>query len=353
MKTTRKSQRLAAHNRGILAFLHGTRRKEPRRASQTPRPPPSAPAGLAPRRRWRVAVAENSKIEWTDHTFNPWLGCTKISPACDHCYAEGWAKRTGSPELWNGQRRRTSTAYWGQPIVWNRKAMGRERRKVFCASLADVFDNQAPDEWRRDLFKLIRDCTHLDWLLLTKRPQNAWGTIQDAIGAFDQNMPWPWPHVWIGTTVENQAEADRRIPHLLAVPAKKRFLSCEPLLGPVDLTKIEMLGGDATLDAINPVSDADLWRDQWDPNVTGTTLEDAIEGFRDFGGTYPPSDKPHPTINWVIAGGESGSGARPMHLDWARSLRDQCQAAGVPFFFKQMMKKAPIPDEFMVREFPQ
>lgn len=231
-------------------------------------------------------MGADTAIEWCDHTFNPWLGCTKVSPACDHCYAEGWAKRTGQAALWQGERRRTSAANWRQPLRWNQvaKALG-VRRRVFCASLADVFDNQVPEEWREDLWRLIIDTPHLDWLLLTKRPQmiarflpNAWG--RDGL-----------PNVWLGTTVENQEEAERRIPNLLAVPARLRFLSCEPLLGPVKFYPpwISTSGG---------------WRHE-------------------------------ARIGWVIAGGESGRGARPPRIEWVRSLRDQCAEARVPFFFKQ------------------
>lgn len=220
-------------------------------------------------------MAENSAIEWTDHTFNPWLGCTKISPACDHCYAEGWAKRTGQAALWQGERRRTSEANWREPLKWNKKA--REfatRYRVFCASLADVFDNQVPQEWRRDLWALIAATPSLDWLLLTKRPQN-----------IDRMLPhaWNcgWPNVWLGTTVESRDEMLKRAHHLAAIPAAVRFWSCEPLLGDI--------------------------------------------------GAIPAEIMP----DWVITGGESGPGARPMHPDWVRSLRDKCAAASVPFFFKQ------------------
>jgi protein gp37 len=150
-------------------------------------------------------MAETSKIEWTDATFNPWVGCTKISPACDHCYAEGWAKRAGNPELWQGERRRTSVANWRMPVKLNAKAMAEgRRRRVFCASLADVFDNQVPAEWRADLWALIRATPMLDWQLLTKRPQN----IARMLPA---NWGKGWPNVWLGTTVENQTEANRRI----------------------------------------------------------------------------------------------------------------------------------------------
>jgi len=220
-------------------------------------------------------MAENSKIEWTDHTFNPWTGCTKVSAACDHCYAEAWSKRSGHVE-WgpHGTRRRTKT--WGGPVKWNKALEGTGRReKVFCASLADVFDNHKSIErkWRDDLFALIRSTPNLNWLLLTKRPQNIPRFVPDDWGD-------GYPNVWLGTTAENQEEFDRRWSHLRAVSTKIRFFSFEPLLGPIEL--------------------------------------------RSAG-----------SLDWAIVGGESGPGARPMHPDWARSLRDQCKAVGVRFLFKQ------------------
>lgn len=262
-------------------------------------------------------MAETTGIEWADHTFNPWIGCTKVSPACDHCYAEDWARRhRPKAGLWQGSRQRTTPDYWKQPLKWNREAAafraahGRAPM-VFCASLADVFDNQVPDEWRRDLWALIEATPDLIWLLLTKRPQN-----------IAKMVPWPialcepWPNVWFGTTVENQAEADRRIPHLLSVPAAKRFLSCEPLLGPVDLT----LDGLVCLACPHCAEEGYT---EWD---TGAYVCGRCEstGKGDEWG-----------IDWVISGGESGREARPSHPDWFRKLRDQCAAAGVPFLFKQ------------------
>lgn len=241
-------------------------------------------------------MAENSAIEWTDHTFNPWTGCTKVSPACDHCYAEGWAKRSGHVK-WgpHGARRRTKSGNWNGPLKWNAEARAKGTRfRVFCASLADVFDNHKSidAEWRKDLYDLIERTPHLDWLLLTKRPQN----IKMFAPATWLHDNWP-AHVWIGTTVENQEEAERRIPYLLSIPAKVRFLSCEPLLGPVNLVTVPH--GHAK--AIN-------------------------------------------YIDWIIVGGESGPGARPMHPAWARGLRDQCAAAGVPFFMKQWGQYLPVYD---------
>lgn len=251
-------------------------------------------------------------IEWADYTFNPWLGCEKLSPACDHCYAETWAKRAGWPELWQGDRRRTTAANWQQPLVWNRKAERLGKRfRVFCASLADVFDNQVPTRWRDDLWHRIEQTPHLDWLLLTKRPQNIAKMLPDPRSG---TKPWAggWPNVWLGTTVENQDEADRRIPHLLAVPAQVRFLSCEPLLGPVDLTNITAAvpGGP----------------EQWNC-LDRTEAAEAEPGA------------PNTVIDWVIVGGESGPRARPLRAEWVRSLVQQCNAAGVACFVKQMGRK--------------
>ena len=248
-------------------------------------------------------MAENSKIEWTDHTFNPWEGCQKVGPGCDHCYAETRNARFGGGVAVNwgpaAPRRRTSAANWQQPLKWNAQAEREGRRfRVFCASLADVFDNQVPPVWRADLFKLIGDTPHLDWLLLTKRIGNVGNMI-----SFDwQDCGCP-PNVWIGATVVNQQEADRDIPKLLAVPARVRFLSIEPMLGPIDLL------------------------------ATGDTLC-RCDACMSMAQRHPESPGLQ-RIDWVICGGESGHRARPMRAEWAQSLRDQCAAAGVPFLFKQ------------------
>lgn len=255
-------------------------------------------------------MAENSKIEWTHHTFNPWIGCQKVGPGCDHCYAEAMMDtRLGRVE-WgpHAARSRTSPSYWRKPLAWNAaaKAAG-QRHRVFCASLADVFDNHASilPEWRDDLWSLISATPHLDWMMLTKRP----GNIANMLPVpFDFEKQYP--NVWLGCTVVNQAEADRDIPKLLAVPAAVRFLSMEPLLGPVDLT-------------------AHLWgRAEPCPGCPRDADCDCGALPRHMLGEEPD-------IALVIVGGESGPGARPMHPDLARSLRDQCVAAGVPFFFKQ------------------
>lgn len=255
-------------------------------------------------------MAENSKISWTHHTFNPWEGCQKVSSGCDHCYAEARNARFSHGIAVNfgvdAPRRRTSEANWKLPLKWNKQArMKGLRYKVFCASLADVFDNAVPEQWRFDLFKLIEQTPHLDWLLLTKRIGNATAMLEKTIRALTAGREgWAdnyFPNVWIGATIVNQEEADRDIPKLMQVRAAKRFLSMEPLLGAVDLSQ--------WLDIIQD-EDGAPW------------------GRRNIGHL-------HDMLDWVIVGGESGPRARPMHPDWATSLRDQCKAAGVPFFFKQ------------------
>lgn len=230
-------------------------------------------------------MGQNSKIEWTHHTFNPWWGCVKVSPACKHCYAEAWSNRLGL-DLWGNTGRRTfSDSHWREPLRWNREAAeAGERRRVFCASMSDVFEDRRDlDVWREQLWKLIAETPALDWLLLTKRPE-----------AITDLAPWKkrWPaNVWLGTTIEDQEWAETRLPHLLRHPAALHFVSCEPLLGPLDITPWLV------------------------PGKTGRAKRYAID--------------------WVIAGGESGAKARPMHPGWAESLRDQCCEASVAFHFKQ------------------
>lgn len=252
---------------------------------------------------------ENSNIEWTDHTFNPWMGCAKVSDGCKNCYAETLMDKRYGKVKWGpqGQRVRTSAANWKKPLKWNREAAAAGKRaRVFCASLADVFEDKPDqpemDEWREDLFDLIELTPNLDWLLLTKRPENVmkmlpreWQPYSDW-GGMVRN-------VWIGTSVENQEQADTRIPALLTIPAAVRFLSMEPLLGKVELSMIDGV-------------------------------------FYDGGMPFPWQRLEEPGINWVIVGGESGPNARPMHPDWARKIQVECQLAGVPFLFKQWGKHA-------------
>ncbi len=314
-----------------------------------------------------------TSIEWADYTFNPWIGCTKVSPGCANCYAEARDKRfypqgeCGEAFHWGSghPRQRTGAANWKLPLKWNKEAEGRVacacgfneryvtfpgtcpkckeagtvysvRPRVFCGSLCDWLDDEVPIEWLADLLVLIHSAPNLDWLLLSKRPENWTRRINAANNALlERWLKHPnievgncsvwltrWTHgrrndafgrpptnVWIGATVENQEMADKRIPELLEIPAKLRFLSCEPLLGEVDL----------------PVF----------ANPTGGSIG----------------------IDWVVCGGESGKGARPMHPDWVRSLRDQCEAAEVPFFFKQMDGKhkelKDFPEDLRIRSFPK
>jgi len=212
-------------------------------------------------------MGENSKIEWTDHSFNPWIGCSKVSPGCAHCYAEAINTRMKWAE-WKagGKRFRNSERYRRRPYQWNlRAAVKRER--VFCASMADWLDPDTPPEWRTDLIDLISKTPNLDWLLLTKRIERF----------FDFEIELP-KNVWLGVTAENQETWNQRLPVLLSIPATVHFVSAEPLLGQIKM------------------------------------------------GEFRP--------DWLIAGGESGPGARPMESAWIKNLRDECDARTV-FFFKQ------------------
>ena len=242
-------------------------------------------------------MGETTDIEWSDCSFSPWEGCAKVSEACKNCYAEArdaWLHPTlpkdkrpsgehAKPTHWGADapRRFHGDDYWKQPLTWNRKA-GKTgiRPRVFCASLADVFEDRRDlDVHRERLWKLVEATTNLDWLLLTKRPENV-----------RSMAPWgrEWPsNVGLGTTAENQQRLDERLPPLVEHPAVVRFLSIEPLLGALNLRP---------------------WLAQ---------------------------------IDWVIVGGETGHGARPTHIDWARQVRDQCVEAGIPFFFKQWGNFAP------------
>jgi protein gp37 len=239
-------------------------------------------------------------ISWTDHTFNPWWGCQRVSPGCEHCYAETLAVTRRKLPVWGPpsttERKRIASGLKDLP-KWNAAAKrDGVRRRVFCASMADVFEAHpqvAP--WRAEALDLLAQCDGLDVQLLTKRPENIRGMVPTA---------WltSWPaHVWIGTTVEDQRRANERIPHLLRVPAAVRFLSMEPLLEAVDL-----------VDALS-VTDASGESSGPRCNADGS-----------------------PALSWVIVGGESGTGARPFGLAWARSIVGQCDEAGVPVFVKQM-----------------
>jgi protein gp37 len=236
-------------------------------------------------------MAENSKIEWTTHTFNPWIGCTKVSPACDDCYAEALAGRYGWAKWGAGEvRHRTSASNWRNPLAWDRKAQAAGVRPfVFCASLADIFDNEVDPQWRGDLFRLIGSTTNLVWLLLTKRI----GNVRKMVDVMPRNVA-------VGATMANPEEYDRDRMKLLDVKREFQpeftFASIEPMLGPV------------ILDCNAP--------------------------------------------DWIICGGESGRSPREMDPQWARDLRDGARRFNRKFFMKQMTGKKPIPADLLIRQFP-
>lgn len=258
-------------------------------------------------------MGETTAIAWTSHSFNTHWGCERVSPGCQNCYAETFAKRTGN-DVWgkNNTRRFFGDKHWNEPLKWDRDAaVAGKPGLVFCASMGDVFEARDDlDDIRVRLWDLIAHTPHLIWQLLTKRPQNVLGMVP---AAWLTSWTGIWPeNVWIGTTVEDQTRADERIPLLLGIPAKVRFLSCEPLLGPVDIS----LG--------YPFTDIGL---------------------------------DEPDIQWVIVGGESGPKHRPMKLDHARRLVAQAQAFGIPTFFKQVGGRTPTAggdmlDGHVIKQFP-
>ena len=218
-----------------------------------------------------------SKISWTDHTFNPWIGCTKVSAGCKFCYAEALADHRYHWAKWGpkGARRRTSEASWRKPVAWNKAAASLGiRYRVFCASLADVFDERAPIQARADLWRMIADTPHLDWQLLTKRPQNIKAMLPSDWGPGYRN-------VWLGCTTEDQENFDARWAILSGLPAALHFVSYEPAVGPLSIAK-------------HP-----RWPD------------------------------------WLIWGGESGAHARLMQAQWARAVTSECYQRGIPVFGKQ------------------
>ena len=228
-------------------------------------------------------MGANSKIEWCNHTFNPWIGCMKVSPACDHCYAEALMDHRYGKVTWGGPRKRTSPSNWHQPIRWNKAAeKSGKRATVFCLSLGDIWDKEVPQQWRADLFDLMDKTPWLIWLLLSKRIGNAIRHCYDLGRGLPANAA-------LGSTMVNQTEWDRDAEKLRYASkylgALFSFVSVEPMLGPIDM---------------------------------GSTIPD-----------------------WVICGGESGPDARPMDPDWPRSLRDQCAVNDVPYHFKQWGEWAP------------
>lgn len=298
-------------------------------------------------------MSEQTNIEWCDSTFNPWLGCTRVSTACDNCYAAVSTPARTLGLTWgpNQERRRTAPSNWKQPVKWNAQAEAFQakhgrRQRVFCASLADVFDNEIPAEWRADLFELIEATPELDWLLLTKRV----GNVETMVPETWLTGEWP-ANAWLGITAVTQKEVNRDVAKLVELPAPIRFLSMEPLLEGVDILKwldpftcadcgFHGSEEDAGADGCNECGE--VFGDSQTCQHCGADDQSAKRSCpscgshrsfeRDHGFKFESGRR---LIDWVIVGGESGPGARPMHADWARSLRDQCVNAGVPFLFKQ------------------
>jgi protein gp37 len=264
-------------------------------------------------------------IEWAEETWNPLAGCSVVSPGCAHCYAMreagGWLSRfpkyrgltlgSQAGQVWTGEVRLWEPAL-DQPLRWTKPRM------IFVNSMSDLFHEHVPTEWIDRVWAVMRDCPQHTFLVLTKRA--------DHMRIYAQIRTPPLPNVWLGVSVEDQRRADERLFALSATPAAKRFASFEPLLGLVDPARLRETGGLAW----NAFT-CDLW---------STTTNEIIAG--------PPAG--HGPLDWVIAGGESGPRARPMHPAWARSIRDQCQAAGVPFFFKQWGEWAPAPEDMNYAE---
>jgi protein gp37 len=310
-------------------------------------------------------MTDNTSIEWTDATWNPIGGCTRVSEGCRNCYAEVMAARFSKPGQWGHGlaeivRRPDGTTdhRWTGNVVLHEGALDRplrwqQPRRIFVNSTSDLFHEEAPDEWIDLVFAVMALAPRHTFQVLTKRPERARAYLLANPGIRIRSqmpsiagplpvieMDWPLPNVWLGTSVEDRATADARIPHLLATPAAVRFVSAEPLLGPVDLTRITEAepacpGGTSVCGWYLDALAGDAWDDE----------NGALTG--EYRGTYGNA-----RLDWVIVGGESGPGARPMNPDWARSLRDQCSAANVAFFMKQMAKKAPIPKDLLVREWP-
>lgn len=286
-------------------------------------------------------MADGSKIEWTDATWQPVTGCSVVSPGCTNCYAmqlagtrlrhhpsrKGLTTDSKAGPVWNGEVR-FNEQWLMQPLGWKRP------RQVFVCAHGDLFHENVPDEWIDRVFAVMSMAPHHTFQVLTKRsarmrqyvtsrpvdtvyPQMS--VIRTELGGdrHHYRVDWPLPNVWLGISAEDQRRADERIPDLLQTPAAVRFVSLEPLLGAIDLTAIRCPNGCTPPDYCNRCSPDG-------GEATGTF--DALGGG----------------IGWVIAGGESGPRARPMHPDWPRTIRDDCAAAGVPFFFKQWGEWAPV-----------
>jgi protein gp37 len=274
-------------------------------------------------------LADNTKIEWTDATWNPITGCAVVSPGCTNCYAmklagtrlkhhesrKGLTKDTKAGPVWTGELR-FNCQWLDEPFRWKRPRM------IFVCAHGDLFAEGVPNEWIDQVFAVMSQTPQHTFQVLTKRPERMreylttprlQHRLVNTLMSFEFPIPTPgrWPHmplpnVWLGVSVEDQKRADERIPILIDTPGAIRWISAEPLLGPLDLMHLPA----------KKIS----------PNIT--IAGNAVTGIDGLG-------KVGPKLDWIVAGGESGPGARPMHPDWARSLRDQCAEAQVPFLFKQ------------------
>jgi protein gp37 len=326
-------------------------------------------------------VGKQTAIAWTDHTFNAWWGCQRVSPGCEHCYAETFDARVFPDEArtrlrretngnklavathWGAQaeRRTFGEKHWREPLKWNAAAAkAGKRARVFCSSMADVFeDRRELDAERAKLWPLITETPWLDWQLLTKRPEN-----MVKLAPASWRSGWP-SNVWAGCTVESQEYAEKRICFLSDVPARVRFLSCEPLLGPVDLSRSAWIADHHDRAAL--LARIGKWGTCADcPRRDGAVFPEEC-GYAERYDHNLRDDR----IHWVIIGGESGPGARPFHLEWARQILHDCQRSGTAAFMKQMGSNArgsvgdvkmiytgkgdepsEWADEFQVQEFP-
>jgi protein gp37 len=311
-------------------------------------------------------MGKNSGITWCDHTFNPWWGCVKVSEGCKRCYAETWAKRMGLDVFGPRKERRFfGEAHWNEPLKWNRDAAANgSQARVFCASMADVFEDDRGDlvEPRLKLWKLMGETPNLDWLVLTKRPERIkWNAPQEWIGRGGPD------NIFMGTTIENQAVAKQRIADLLRWPGRN-FISVEPMLEPVSIARAMQPEDEdwQMVDAIPDVSEPEEFEEECEVECDWVNFgNDLVENpewrewkrWRLYRAQLFAMGR---LIDWVIVGGESGHGARAMELWWAHDLVYECGLAGVPVFVKQLGgwpdKRDQVelwPEQLRKQEFPR
>jgi len=298
-------------------------------------------------------MADGTHIEWTEATWNPITGCSVLSPGCTNCYAmqlagtrlaqhpsrAGLTRESGGRPKWTGEVR-FNEQWLDQPLRWKRQRM------IFVCAHGDLFHEAVPDEWIDRVMEVVARCPDHTFQVLTKRAarmREYFTRAHSLVPRRSIGHSMIWPNLWLGVSVEDQQRADERIPDLLATPAAVRWISAEPLLGPLDLERI------CLVPAVPGSIRAGIHINALQAHYVESGLP--YIGEWDVSGPLPPN-APALALDWIVAGGESGAGARPMHPDWARSLRDQCAEAGVPFFFKQWGEFGPDtgPDEDLSRE---